>query len=82
MTRRVYLETAPTPEKYYELFQQTFGPVIAIRASLADDPARAAALDRAFLEFIARWNRGATGDPVQIPYEYLLIVARTAGASS
>jgi len=37
---------------------------------------RAAELDAACLQFIARWNRG-TGERVQIPYEYLLVIGRT-----
>ena len=75
MTRREYVETAASPREYYELFQQTFGPMVAIRASLADQPDRPAALERDFLAFVRRSNR-ATTDRVEIPYEYLLVVAR------
>ena len=75
MTRREYVETAASPREYYELFQQTFGPMVAIRASLADQPDRLAALERDFLAFVARSNR-ATTERVEIPYEYLLVVAR------
>jgi ubiquinone/menaquinone biosynthesis C-methylase UbiE len=75
MTRREYVERAVSPRAYYDLFSQTFGPMVAIRASLADTPARAAALDRDFLEFVARSNRAETGDLVEISYEYLLVVA-------
>jgi ubiquinone/menaquinone biosynthesis C-methylase UbiE len=79
-TRRKYFETAPSSREYFELFKHSFGPMIAIYASLSDQPARVADLDAAFLQFIARWNQGAPEDRVQIPYEYLLVVARK-GAS-
>jgi ubiquinone/menaquinone biosynthesis C-methylase UbiE len=75
MSRHDYVETASSPRDYLELFRTTFGPMVAIYASLSD-PARSADLDAAFLEFVARWNRGGppVGD-VAIPYEYLLVVA-------
>ena len=76
MTRREYVESASSPRAYLDLFRQTFGPMVAISTSLADQPEQAAALDRDFLEFVARSNRGAPEGPVQIPYEYLLVVAR------
>jgi hypothetical protein len=75
LTRREYVETASSAREYFELFRQTFGPMVAIYASLSEQPARIAQLDAAFLEFVARWNRG-TGGRVAIPYEYLLVVAR------
>lgn len=61
ITRREYIERAPTPEAYCAFFHETFGPVIAIRRSLADDPARSAAFDRDFLDFATRSNRGPAG---------------------
>jgi hypothetical protein len=76
MTRGEYMERAGSPREYYELFKETFGPVVAIYASLADQPERAAALDRAFLDFVTRTNRGPRGSPAQYPYEYLLVIAR------
>jgi 2-polyprenyl-6-hydroxyphenyl methylase/3-demethylubiquinone-9 3-methyltransferase len=74
--RREYVERAAGPGDYCEFFKATFGPVIAVYASLADHPARAADLDRAFLEFAMRSNRGAPGGPAEYPYEYLLVIAR------
>jgi hypothetical protein len=53
--------------------------MVAIYASLADQPERAAGLDREFLEFVVRSNRNTRESPVEIPYEYLLVVARKAG---
>src|SRR5262245_25882695 len=76
MTRHEYVETASQPREYFELFKQSFGPMVAIYAGLSDQPSKAAELDEAFLQFIARWNRRLDGT-VEIPYEYLLVVART-----
>lgn len=76
MTRHEYVESAGSAAAYVDLFKRTFGPMVAIHGSLAGQPARAAALDREFLEFVQRSTRGAPDGPVQIPYEYLLIIAR------
>ena len=76
MTRREYIERAASPRAYLDLFKQTFGPMVAISRSLSENPERAAALEQDFLDFVARSNRGTPDTPVQIPYEYLLIVAR------
>ncbi len=76
MARREYVERAASPREYVELFEQTFGPIIALRAFLADQPERAAALDRDSLEFATRANRGAPEGPAEYHYEYLLVVAR------
>src|ERR687897_3474220 len=76
MTREDYVETATSPHDYRELFKRTFGPVVGIYASLADEPERAAALDRDFLEFATRTNSGSPEGPAEYCYEYLLVVAR------
>ncbi len=57
-------------------FKETFGPVVAVYAALEDEPERAAALDREFLDFATRSNRGTRGGPPEYHYEYLLVVAR------
>jgi ubiquinone/menaquinone biosynthesis C-methylase UbiE len=75
LTRETYVERAESPDDYLELFKRTFGPVIAIYAALADEPERVAALDREFLEFATRSNRGTPGGPAEYQYEYLLVVA-------
>jgi hypothetical protein len=80
MTRSEYVERAASPHDYCEVFKATFGPAIALYASLADQPELAAALDRDFLAFAARSNRGAPDGPAEYRYEYLLVVARTHGA--
>ena len=76
MTRGDYVERADSPRDYREFFKQTFGPVVATYASLAEDPERAAALDRDFLEFAAHANGGSPEGPAEYRYEYLLVVAR------
>jgi ubiquinone/menaquinone biosynthesis C-methylase UbiE len=74
-TRGRYVERVDGgPAGYRELFNTTFGPVIAIRSGL--DPERAAALDRDFLDFATRWNEGSPGGAAEIPYEYLLVLVR------
>jgi hypothetical protein len=79
MTRQTYVERAASGEEYCTLFRETFGPLIVIRDSLA--PARRAELDRAFLESVVKWNKGRSTGAVEIPYEYLLVIARTAARS-
>jgi ubiquinone/menaquinone biosynthesis C-methylase UbiE len=64
------------PNAYRELFQTTFGPVIAIRDSLAADRGRLAAFDREFREFSIRNNHGAPDGPAEYPFDYLLVLAR------
>jgi ubiquinone/menaquinone biosynthesis C-methylase UbiE len=76
LTRKEYVEQAETPQAYVELFEQTFGPAIAIRGSLADQPDRVAAFEQDFLEFAERGNSGPEGGPAEYVYEYLLVVAR------
>ena len=76
MTRGEYVEREDSPRDYCELFKQAFGPVVATCRSLADQPARLAALDRDFLEFATRSNRGVPNGPAEYHYEYLLVVAR------
>lgn len=80
LTRKKYVETAANPLDYRQLFKETFGPLIALHAFLADQPDRAAALDREFLEFATRANRGESEGPAEYHYEYLLVVARKGEA--
>src|SRR5262249_32179073 len=48
----------------------------ATAAALDGEAQRAAALDRDFLAFATAADRGAPAGPAEIPYEYLLVVAR------
>lgn len=77
MSRHTYIERAPTPQDHYQLFVETFGPLVAIRTSLDDAPERRGELDRALLDAIIRWNKGRSAGPVGIAYEYLLVIAHT-----
>jgi hypothetical protein len=74
MTRHEYCETAMSSRAYFELFRDSFGPMVAIHAGLRDQPARIAELHAAFMKFIARWNRYASEGHVRIPFEYLLVL--------
>lgn len=79
VTRQHYTERAPSPRAYRDLFYETFGPLVAIRMSLANDPDRAAQFDRDFLDFVMRSNSGPTGGPAEYRYEYLLVIGRRRG---
>ncbi len=81
LTRHEYIEEAASAHEYHELFSESFGPMVAIYASLGEQPERAATLDREFLAFVSRWNRGGSGPRIRIPYQYLLVIARKAGSS-
>jgi ubiquinone/menaquinone biosynthesis C-methylase UbiE len=72
-----YVERAASPQAYCAFFKETFGPVVAVYASLADEPDRAAELDRAFLDFATRTNEGPPEGPAAYRYAYLLAVADT-----
>jgi SAM-dependent methyltransferase len=78
LERRVYVERAADPAAYCALCKETFGPIVTVYESLADEPDAVAALDRSFLDFATRSNTGRPGGPAEYPYEYLLTVARTA----
>jgi ubiquinone/menaquinone biosynthesis C-methylase UbiE len=76
LRRGEYVERAASPRAYLELFDEAFGPTVAVRASMRDDPARLAEFDRDLRSFATRSNRGEAGGPAEYPYEYLLVVAR------
>jgi ubiquinone/menaquinone biosynthesis C-methylase UbiE len=79
LTRRTYSERAPSPQDYCRLFMDAFGPIVAIRESLRDEPDRQAELNRALLDAVIRWNGGRAEGAVDIPYEYLLVVVQKQG---
>lgn len=76
LCRDTYAERAESPREYAQLFRQTFGPVVSLYASLADDPQRLAVLDRELEAYAMQANRGARGAAAEYPYEYLLVLAR------
>ncbi|HVL51799.1 MAG TPA: methyltransferase domain-containing protein [Actinomycetota bacterium] len=80
LTRGQYVERADSPGAYVEFVKETLGPVVATLAAVAGDPERAAALDRDLRAFASTANRGPAGGPAEIPYDYLLIVARKPGS--
>jgi ubiquinone/menaquinone biosynthesis C-methylase UbiE len=77
MTRDTYVERAASAARYVELFTETFGPAVTIRAALADEPERAAAFDRDLHRFATRAGTGDPDGPAEYRYEYLLVIART-----
>jgi hypothetical protein len=79
LNRAWYAQRAASPRAYSELFRKTFGPVVAIRAGLADQPKRLAAFDRELLEFATRSNRGEPHGAAEYRYEYVLVIARKQG---
>lgn len=80
LTRHTYVERSASRPEYQRIFEESFPPLVAIRTSLKDAPERRAELDRSFTEAIVRWNGGRTDGPVEIVYEYLLVLARKARA--
>jgi len=77
LTRKRYVERSPGgPLEYVELFKETFGPLVALHASLADRPDRRPNLDRELLDFATRANRAGPEGPAEYHYEYLLVIAR------
>lgn len=82
MREMVYTERAPSPQEYVDLYKETFGPVISVYEALQDEPDRVATLDREFLDFAERADRGTPGDWAEYPYEYMLVVARTRPSRS
>jgi hypothetical protein len=82
MRERTYTERAATAKEHVDLCKQTFGPVVSVYEALQGDPDRAARLDREFLDFAHRANRGAPDGLAEYPYEYMLVVARTRPEAS
>jgi SAM-dependent methyltransferase len=76
MRRDMYVERSESPAAYAELFTTTFGPVIAVRALLEEQPEQRAAFDRELLDFAVRYNSGPVAGPAEYRYDYLLVVAR------
>jgi ubiquinone/menaquinone biosynthesis C-methylase UbiE len=76
LERRTYVERSSSAEAYRRLFEETFGPVIALRAAHAGDPERAAALDMDLAAFAASANRSSADGTAEYVYEYLLVLAR------
>ncbi|MFG1942234.1 class I SAM-dependent methyltransferase [Nonomuraea sp. NPDC048826] len=65
-----------SPRDLHALYRDHFPPVVAVRAAL--DAEGAAAFDADLLAFFTTENRAAAGEPVDIAYEYLLVLATKA----
>jgi ubiquinone/menaquinone biosynthesis C-methylase UbiE len=73
LTRTWLVErSAGGPRTYCDFYRETFGPAVA---AYAGEPDRVAALDRDFLAFATRQNRGTAEGPSEYHYEYLLVIA-------
>jgi hypothetical protein len=57
-----------------DYFKARYGPTIAVHRSLADEPEKAAVLDRELVELVRRHDRGT--DRTVLEWEYLLLTAR------
>lgn len=74
LTRKWLVErSAGGPREYCDFYRETFGPAVAAYGS-----GRAEELDRDFLAFATRMNRGTPQGPSEYHYEYLLVVATKA----
>jgi len=76
MNESTYTERAPSPQEYVDLYKQTFGPVVSVYEALRGEPDGATRLDREFLDFADRANRGAPDGLAEYHCEYMLVVAR------
>src|SRR5690606_5473964 len=70
--RTVVVDRLASPEEFRDFFKTRYGPVISVYASLADDPERAAALDRDLAGLGRRHDRGGEGAGTVLDWEYLL----------
>ncbi|HXV92287.1 MAG TPA: class I SAM-dependent methyltransferase [Pseudonocardia sp.] len=74
--RTVRFATSASPAEITAEYRASFGPVVATRAALGDDPERIAAFDADLLRFWTEENRGPVGGPGCWAFEYLLVLAR------
>lgn len=70
------LDEFASPAELVAFYKANFGPTIMAFRALAHDPARAAELDTALLDFAERTNVASPGDAVaRYELEYVLVVA-------
>lgn len=65
------------PRAYCDFYRETFGPAVAAYAEAGE---QIETLDRAFLDFATRMNRGEPDGPSEYHYEYLLVVTKKAAS--
>ncbi|MGV0792664.1 class I SAM-dependent methyltransferase [Mycolicibacterium sp. XJ1819] len=70
----VVFDRCADPAEFREYWKSNYGPTIAAYKFNADRPDRVDALDRDFLDFLTKWNRGETGR-ARWEAEYLLVTA-------
>jgi SAM-dependent methyltransferase len=63
----------PSPEAWLERWKQIYGPTVVTYRSIAADPERVAALDRALTAVATRFDRGAA--TTVLDWEYLILTA-------
>src|SRR3954447_8945000 len=66
---------------YGEYFKHNYGPTIVAYKNVADDPARVAELDAALARVFEQTNLAPSGAAARHAFEYLVVVARRAGAA-
>ncbi|RYY45991.1 MAG: class I SAM-dependent methyltransferase [Actinomycetales bacterium] len=71
--RTATFDVEGSPEAFREWWKHNYGPTIAVYRSLADDPARAAELDAAFLTMLEETQSGGVWEA-----EYLLVTTERA----
>ncbi|MEU7102732.1 methyltransferase domain-containing protein [Streptomyces longwoodensis] len=76
--RTVVVDRFATPEEFRGYFKERYGPTIAVYRSLADEPARVAALDRDLADLARGHGLGAEDGRTAMEWEYLLFTARRA----
>jgi hypothetical protein len=64
-----------TPQEFVDFFKRTYGPTIVAYRGLADDQARAAALDAELLALARDAARPAPDGGITMEWEYLLVTA-------
>jgi SAM-dependent methyltransferase len=74
--RRIVIDHCPDPVTFREYWKQNYGPTIAVYRYQSGNPARAAELDDAFLEFLTAWNSSDTPGRTAYEAEYLLVTGQ------
>ena len=72
--QQLQVDAFSTAEEFRDFFKATYGPTIAVYKSIADDPAKVAALDEALVELGRKHDLGGGA----MEWEYLLFTARRA----
>lgn len=76
--RTVAVDHFADPHELVAYYRENFGPVIAAFERLADEPERAAELERALLGHAVATNLAPAGERARWEFEYLLVVGRRA----